>query len=146
MLIGNGLTNGVINGIIYFFITSEVASQKGYIIGTLITNLILGIIVINLYPTLIRAKLKKNPDIKIPYTKENHIVAALYPSNKWSIRTINIVACLVITTIFTMGLIGCTCITEISVIVGSIMRGLNCAFFSIIAYYLSVVFAGTMQD
>lgn len=145
MLVSNGLTNGVINGVIFFFITSGAASRNGYLVSTLITNVILGLILINLYPVLIRSKLRKNPDIRIPYTKESHIVAALYPNGKWVIRTVNIIVCVLITTIFTMGLVGCLCLSEVSVMTGAILRGLDCALFSVIAYYFCIVFTGTAQ-
>ena len=142
-LLNNGLVNGVINGVIYYFITSGTTTQKDYLFGTLLSNIILGAILINLYPVMIRSKLKKNPNLKIPYTRENHIVATLYPQNTALVRIINIIVCIIISTIFTMGLIGCFCISSVSVIMGSILRGIDCAVFSVFAYYFSVVFYKT---
>lgn len=141
MLLGNGISNGVINGIIYACITKGSVSHESYLFSTLLTNVILGLIVGNLYPVLIRQKLKKRPDIHVPYERDHHIVASLYSTGKWLVRMINIIVCLLMTTLFTMGIIGCLCLEEISVVCGSILRGVDCAFFSCVAYYFSMVFS-----
>ena len=140
MLVGNGLTNGIINGLICFLISRVTVTSNSYLIGTLITNAILGVIVINLYPIIIKSKLKKNPDVIIPYTKENHVLKAIYPDNTAVVRTINFVICFIFSTVCTMGIIGCCCLTGITAVEGAIFRAVDCGIYSALAYYFSVLF------
>lgn len=140
MLLSNGLTNGVINGVIYLLLIKEASTSSGYLLGTFITNIVLGVILMNLYPVLIKSKLKKNPGIVVPYIKESHLLANLYPKNTAMIKVINIIACIVISTIFTMGIISCLNLLEIGTIIGAVFRGIDCAVFSVFAYYFSVLF------
>jgi hypothetical protein len=143
MLLSNGLSNGIINGLLYWAITRDVSSNLNYLYGTLLTNAILGIIVVILYPILIQYYLKKKPAFKIPYRREDHLLASIYPKNRILIAIINLIVGFVLTTIITMGIVGCCNLSSINVAWGAVIRGLDCAIFSIIAYYLSIVFVGT---
>jgi hypothetical protein len=41
----------------------------------------LAVILINLYTLSIKNTLNKHPEIKVPYVKENHLLASVYPNN-----------------------------------------------------------------
>ena len=108
--------------------------------GTLLANAILGIIVIVLYPILIKMNLKKHPSLHIPYKREEHLLASIFPKNTALIMIINFLLCFIVSTLLTMGILGCCFLNEINVAVGAITRGFDCVLFSIMAYYLCAVF------
>lgn len=146
MLLSSGLTNAVINGLIYWAITRKTCSNLDYLFSTMLTNAILGILVIILYPIMIKRSLKKNPDLKIPYKREDHLIASLYPKNEIAVRIINLLVGFIITTIITMGLVGCCNLAEVNVAWGAVLRGVDCGVFAIIAYYLCVVFTDNIPS
>ncbi len=137
MILSNGLINGVINALLYFLLNKETVSLTKYYFETMIANAVLAVILININPFLIRYKLKKHPEVKNPYTKENHLLYSLYPDNLIVNRLINTILVFIITTVITMGLISCFCLTEITVPVGLVFRGIDCFVFSAVAYYFS---------
>lgn len=140
MLISNALINGICNIVFYILLVHKAATPYEYFISTMIANVVLGVIIINLYPIAIKSKLKKNPNITIPYEQKKHIIASLYPQNTVIIRTINTIIGFIISTVFTMGIIACLNLSKLGVITGAVMRGVDSAIFSVIAYYLSMVF------
>jgi hypothetical protein len=145
MFLSNGLTNGIINAVICYFLSAESSNLHNYMIGTLISNVILSIILIYLYPVLIRQKLRKEPQLIIPYTKDNHLLLAAFPDNGLLTKIILILICILLPTLLTMGLIVCMNVSEISQIQGALFRGIDCAAASVLAYYLSVVFLKQKQ-
>lgn len=105
-----------------------------------LTMVILAVILMPVYPALARTKLKKKPDLTIPYTKESHLLVAKYPNSTFLQGVITVILCTIVCTPFGTGLAGCIGLTMITPLQGAILKGITCGICSAMAYYLSVIF------
>jgi len=140
ILVSSAAVNGVLNGLIYFFTTKKVVTVQELAMNIAFTMVILAAILIPLYPAMARGKLKKQPDLESPFSKETHMLAAAYPKNRFLQGIISGILCTAVCTPLCVGLAGCLGYQQITPLAGSVIKGIGCGVCSGMVYYLSVMF------
>lgn len=111
-----------------------------YYVSTLTINTILSIILTLLNPIQMQEKLKKHPDVTLPYTTENHLLAHIVPDNRILQVLLSIALCVGISTVGMMGIVGILGYQTLEVIPGAIIRAIDTAFDSTLVFYFATVF------